>query len=32
MFAARAMDGDQGHHIDALPVDKVVELYRKARR
>jgi D-aminopeptidase len=32
MFAATPMDGDQGHHIDALPIDKVIELYRKARR
>jgi len=32
MFAATAMDGDQGHHIDALPVDEVVKLFRRARR
>ena len=32
MFAATAVDGDQGHHIDALPVDEVVKLYRRARR
>jgi D-aminopeptidase len=31
MFAATSMDGDQGHHIDALPVDEVVKLYRRAR-
>jgi D-aminopeptidase len=31
LFAATAMDGN-GHHIDALPVDQVVKLYRKARR
>jgi D-aminopeptidase len=32
LFAATAMDGDQGHHIDALPIDKVVTLYRRSRR
>jgi D-aminopeptidase len=32
VFAATPMDGDQGHHIDALPVDKVVKLYEKSRR
>jgi D-aminopeptidase len=31
LFAATSMDGN-GHHIDALPVDKVVELYRLSRR
>jgi D-aminopeptidase len=31
LFAATATDGN-GHHIDALPVDQVVKLYRKARR
>jgi len=31
LFAAAPMDGN-GHHIDALPVDKVVELYRRSRR
>jgi D-aminopeptidase len=31
LFAATAMDGN-GHHIDALPVDKVIELYKRARR
>jgi len=31
MFAATSMDGD-GHHIDALPVDRVIKLYRRARR
>ncbi len=31
LFAATAMDGDQSHHIDALPVDEVVKLYRRAR-
>jgi D-aminopeptidase len=30
MFAATAMDGN-GRHIDALPVDEVVKLYRRAR-
>jgi len=32
MFAATSMDGDQGHHIDALPLDEVVKLYRSTRR
>ena len=32
LFAAIPMDGDQGHHIDALPVGEVVKLYRKSRR
>ena len=31
MFAATAMDGN-GRHIDALPVDEVVKLYKRARR
>ena len=31
LFAATSMDGN-GRHIDALPVDKVISLYRKARR
>jgi D-aminopeptidase len=31
LFAATAMDGN-GHHVDALPVDEVVRLYRRARR
>jgi D-aminopeptidase len=31
MFAGTSMDGD-GHHIDALPVDQVIKLYRRARR
>jgi D-aminopeptidase len=31
LFAATAMDGN-GRHIDALPVDKVIELYRRAHR
>lgn len=31
LFAATPMDGN-GHHIDALPVDQVVKLYRRARR
>jgi D-aminopeptidase len=31
MFAATPMDGN-GRHIDALPVDQVVKLYRRARR
>ena len=31
LFAATPMDGAQGH-IDALPVDEVVKLYRRARR
>lgn len=29
LFAATAMDGN-GHHVDALPVEEVVKLYRKA--
>ena len=31
LFAATPMDGN-GRHIDALPIDKVVKLYRRARR
>jgi hypothetical protein len=31
MFAATPIDGN-GHHIDALPVDQVVKLYKRARR
>jgi D-aminopeptidase len=31
LFAATPMDGN-GRHIDALPVDQVIKLYRKARR
>jgi D-aminopeptidase len=31
MFAATPMDGN-GHHIDALPLDRVLKLYRRARR
>ena len=31
LFAAAPMDGN-GHHADALPVEQVVKLYRKARR
>ena len=31
LFAATATDGN-GHHIDALPVDRVIKLYRRARR
>jgi D-aminopeptidase len=31
LLAATPMDGE-GHHIDALPVDQVVKLYRRARR
>jgi D-aminopeptidase len=31
LFAAAPMDGN-GHHVDALPVDEVVKLYRRARR
>ena len=30
LFAATPMDGN-GRHVDALPVDEVVKLYRKAR-
>jgi D-aminopeptidase len=31
LFAATSTDGN-GHHVDALPVDQVVKLYRRARR
>jgi D-aminopeptidase len=31
LFAATPSDGN-GHHVDALPVDQVVKLYRRARR
>ena len=31
MFAATSMDGN-GAHLDALPVDEVVKLYKRARR
>ena len=31
LFAATPMDGN-GHHVDALPVDKVIKLYKRARR
>ena len=31
MFAAAPMDGN-GRHIDALPVDQVIKLYRRSRR
>jgi len=31
LFAAAPMDGN-GHHVDALPVDRVVKLYKRARR
>jgi D-aminopeptidase len=31
LFAAAPMDGN-GHHVDALPVNEVVKLYRRARR
>ena len=31
MFAAQAMEGHRGR-IESLPVDKVIELYRRARR
>jgi len=31
LFAATPMDGN-GHHVDALPVDRVVKLYKRARR
>ena len=31
LFAATPMDGN-GRHVDALPVDRVIKLYRKARR
>ena len=31
LFAATPIDGN-GHHVDALPVDQVIKLYRRARR
>jgi D-aminopeptidase len=31
LFAATPMDGN-GHHIDALPLDQVIKLYKRARR
>ncbi|MFL6766104.1 MAG: P1 family peptidase, partial [Sphingomicrobium sp.] len=31
LFAATPTDGN-GHHVDALPIDQVVKLYRRARR
>jgi D-aminopeptidase len=31
LFAATPMDGN-GHHVDALPVDQVVKLYKRAHR
>jgi len=31
LFAATPMDGN-GHHIDALPLDRVIKLYRQSRR
>jgi D-aminopeptidase len=31
LFAATPTDGN-GHHVDALPVDQVVKLYKRARR
>jgi D-aminopeptidase len=31
LFAATSADGN-GHHVDALPVDQVIKLYRRARR
>jgi len=31
LFAATAIDGN-GRHVDALPIDEVVKLYRRARR
>jgi D-aminopeptidase len=30
MFAAQTMTGDQGHTVDQLPVERVVDLLRKA--
>lgn len=30
LFAAQTLTGDQGHHVESLPVDKVVDLIRKA--
>jgi hypothetical protein len=31
LFAATPMDGN-GRHIDALPVDQVIKLYKRAPR
>lgn len=31
MFAATPMDGN-GHHVDALPVDQVIKIYKRARK
>src|SRR5689334_1620850 len=31
LFAATPMDGN-GHHVDALPVEEVMKLYKRARR
>ena len=31
LFAATSMDGN-GHHVDALPIDEVVKLYKRPRR
>jgi D-aminopeptidase len=31
LFAATNTDGN-GHHVDALPVDEVIKLYRRARK
>jgi D-aminopeptidase len=31
LFAVTSTDGN-GHHVDALPVDQVIKLYRRARR
>jgi len=31
LFAASPMDGN-GHHVDALPANQVIKLYRRARR
>ena len=31
LFAAAPMDGN-GHHVDALPIDQVIKLYRRARK
>ncbi len=30
LFAARTLSGDQGHQVDQLPIDKVVNLLKKA--
>ena len=31
LFAATAMDGN-GHHVDALPIDQLLKLYKRSRR